>query len=81
MTEMSKNYVDECECDRRIYWAQQPGTFAYVHRGDGKKRTGVLEPGNGKWCRAIGLDKDVPVFEPIPRHTLFISNTASAEMR
>jgi hypothetical protein len=68
LTEMSKNYVDESECDRRIYWAQQPGTFAYVHRGDGKKRTGVLEPGNGKWCRAIGIDKDVPVFESIPRN-------------
>eukprot|EP01047_Picozoa_sp_COSAG01_P112201 COSAG01_NODE_40959_length_457_cov_1.460894_1_plen_74_part_10 len=37
-------------------------TAERAHSTRCKKRTGVLEPGNGKWCRAIGIDKDVPVF-------------------
>ena len=64
LTEMSKNYVDESECDRRIYWAQQPGTFAYVHRGDGKKRTGVLEPAARVGMQSLALQKCLQHLRP-----------------
>jgi hypothetical protein len=46
----------------------QPGTWAYVHKGDGKKRGGTKEIGTGAWHRAVGIDRDVPIWERIPRN-------------
>eukprot|EP01047_Picozoa_sp_COSAG01_P004506 COSAG01_NODE_149_length_24037_cov_98.384619_4_plen_79_part_00 len=54
------------ECDRRIEYAVQPGTWACVHKGDGKKRRGANEIGTGAWHRAVGIDNDVPLWERIP---------------
>ena len=40
-----------------------------MHKGDGKKRGGTKEIGTGAWHRSVGIDRDVPIWERIPRNS------------
>eukprot|EP01047_Picozoa_sp_COSAG01_P019973 COSAG01_NODE_1126_length_11588_cov_40.954652_9_plen_501_part_00 len=68
MTQMSKNHVDEDECDRRIEYSIPPGALAFVHQPG--KHGGAQDISNGRWSRCVGIDKDTPIFEQVPKPPL-----------
>eukprot|EP01047_Picozoa_sp_COSAG01_P112858 COSAG01_NODE_41579_length_449_cov_5.540000_1_plen_87_part_00 len=67
LTQISGNHIDEDECERRIEHSMQPGTLCYVHVPG--KHTGATDVENGRFSRAIGMDKETPVFEQAPLYT------------
>ena len=68
LTQMSKNHVDEDECDRRIEYSIPPGALAFVHQPG--KHGGAQDISNGRWSRCVGIDKDTPIFEQVPKPPL-----------
>ena len=60
---MSKNNIDDRECDRRRAYAWAPGTMAMVH--DPGKHGGARDVTHARMGRVIRMEKDVAVFEAL----------------